>query len=64
MSATWSSTVNGSYSAEMWMTALFFAVSKENRPRAYKQLAALFHPDQGGDERLMIALNNVRARLR
>ncbi len=51
-------------SAEEWMTAAFYAVTIENRSRVYKQLAALFHPDQGGDERLMIALNRVRDRFR
>ncbi len=50
--------------AENWLGAIFVAVKRENHARAYKALAALFHPDQGGDERVMIALNRVRDQFR
>ena len=46
--------------AKKWLIAAFFAVGRKNWPRLYKQLAVVFHPDQGGDPALMIALNDVR----
>jgi hypothetical protein len=48
--------------AEEWLTGAFLAVPCDRRPRVYKQLSLIYHPDQGADPRLMFALNNVRDR--
>jgi hypothetical protein len=48
--------------AESWLTAAFSAVQPAHRARLYKSLATTFHPDAGGDARLMTALNAVRER--
>ena len=41
---------------------LFSAVAPEQRTRLYRALAAAFHPDVGGDERVMQFLNTFKER--
>lgn len=49
--------------AERWMTAAFAAcITRDQRSKLYRNLAAVFHPDTGGDVRLMQALNAVKER--
>jgi hypothetical protein len=48
--------------APAWLEAAFKAVAPDQRSRLYRQLAVAFHPDTGGDARLMTALNAVRER--
>jgi hypothetical protein len=47
-----------------WLDAAFTAVGRAQYARLYKQLAVAFHPDQGGDGRLMMALNAAREKFR
>ncbi len=48
--------------APRWLDAAFSAVKPEKRAALYRQLSAVFHPDTGGDERLMKALNAAKER--
>lgn len=41
---------------------LFAAAPVSQRARLYRSLAAVFHPDIGGDERIMQVLNAVKER--
>jgi len=41
---------------------LFDAVAPDQRPKLYRALAAVFHPDVGGDERVMQFLNTFKER--
>ena len=44
--------------ATAWLTAAFRAAGDaERRKRLYRALATIFHPDVGGDVRIMQALN-------
>lgn len=49
--------------AEMWLEASFLACRNAGeRSRLYRALSTIYHPDAGGDERLMKALNAVKER--
>jgi hypothetical protein len=48
--------------APKWLEAAFVAVGREQAGNLYRHLAAVFHPDTGGDERLMKALNAAKER--
>jgi hypothetical protein len=46
--------------APAWLNAAFRACTREQRSKLYRQLSIVFHPDAGGDEELMKALNAVK----
>ncbi len=49
--------------ATAWLTAAFRAAGDaERRKRLYRALATIFHPDVGGDVRIMQALNAFQER--
>lgn len=48
--------------AANWITAAFYACPVDQRQKLYRSLAAIFHPDTGGDERVMQVLNAVKER--
>jgi hypothetical protein len=49
--------------APKWLEAAFIAVGdKAQRQKLYRALSQVFHPDVGGDERLMKALNAAKER--
>jgi hypothetical protein len=49
--------------APKWLEAMFIAIGdKAQRQKLYRALATVFHPDVGGDERLMKALNAAKER--
>ena len=48
--------------AQTWIEQAFLAVGVDGRKKLHRALSQAFHPDQGGDEKLMIALNAVRER--
>ncbi len=50
--------------APHWLMGAFQAVPDEARGKLYRALAAVFHPDTGGDPALMVALNAARERNR
>jgi hypothetical protein len=46
--------------APIFLEKIFRACAPEQRGKLYRQLSIVFHPDTGGDERLMRALNAVK----
>jgi len=48
--------------APRWLEAAFTAVGRDRARLLYRALASVFHPDSGGDERLMKALNSAKER--
>jgi hypothetical protein len=48
--------------APRWLEAVFVAVGRDRAKLLYRALASVFHPDAGGDERLMRALNAAKER--
>ena len=48
--------------APNWLTLAFRACAPDQRQKLYRQLATVFHPDSGGSEELMKALNAVKER--
>ncbi|HEX3456630.1 MAG TPA: hypothetical protein VHR97_01630 [Candidatus Baltobacteraceae bacterium] len=48
--------------APRWLEAMFVAVGRDRAKVLYRALATVFHPDSGGDERLMKALNAAKER--
>src|ERR1700685_4342644 len=48
--------------ASKWLEAAFVATSKDRRKKLFRALSSVFHPDAGGDQALMIALNAVHER--
>ena len=50
--------------AEEVFTLLLSATDPAARSRVYRALSTAFHPDAGGDERLMVALNLVYERFK
>lgn len=51
---------NAIANAQEWLVAMFCAVQADQRRALYRSLAAVFHPDAGGDPALMVALNAAR----
>jgi hypothetical protein len=48
--------------APKWLDAMFIAIGRQRAKTLYRALAPVFHPDAGGDERLMKALNAAKER--
>lgn len=46
-----------------YFETLFGAVAPDQRARLYRALASVFHPDVGGDERIMRLLNDLKEQI-